>query len=408
MVLSNIINPDQEDEELQVVLPVVAAAIKHNLAAVAGIKDVVIKDLAVAEVIQEELELVREDLHQNLDVDCNDQISEVDSSLDVCDNRGEAEKKPGSASADKIVNDKQQEQDSMLGNVVLEQMGLILEGDELYEIKNITGKGRGMFATRKIYPGEIIVREVPQIILCEEVFLDHDKCERFVEREVNKMSDKQRRRFLSLTDGRGLDSYLGIFYTNDMDWDGDVCLCPTMARANHSCAPNAEFYTRKDIGEQRLVSLCIIEEGEEITISYMAAADEGSDIRSKRQQYLRNLYGFQCSCLACSLQGEALEHNDAVREEIKELQACGIDNLDIQELEHLLKLCDEIKLKISYKLDLIEAMCNKSSSPIDKHYQSVRGLNVAINSYGVDSIRADQWRNRIEMDVFRMLELLYK
>ena len=42
--------------------------------------------------------------------------------------------------------------------------------------------------------GEIIVREVPQIILCEEVFLDHDKCERFVEREVNKMSDKQRRR----------------------------------------------------------------------------------------------------------------------------------------------------------------------------------------------------------------------
>merc|ERR1719187_875373 len=118
-MLSNIINPDQEDEELQVVLPVVAAAIKHNLAAVADIKDVAaavagIKD--VAEVIQEELELVQEDLHKNLDVDCNDQISEVDSSLDVCDNRGEAEKKLGSASEDKIV-DKQQ--DSMLGNVVL-------------------------------------------------------------------------------------------------------------------------------------------------------------------------------------------------------------------------------------------------------------------------------------------------
>jgi len=365
-----------------------------------------IKQNPAVEAIKEELELFHEDINQNRDVD-----SEEDSTADICDCSGEAEKKPGLVANDNGANRKSttnEYQDTMLGNVVLDQMGLILEGDDTYEIKNIPGKGRGMFATRKIYPGEIIVREVPQIILCEEVFLDHDKCERFVEKEVNKMSDKQRRRFLSLTDGRGLDSYLGIFYTNDMDWDGDVCLCPTMARANHSCAPNAEFYTRKDIGEQRLVSLCIIEEGEEITISYMAAADEGSDNRAKRQSYLRNLYGFQCTCLVCSLEGEALEHNDAVREEIKELQACGLDNLDIQELEHLLTLCDEIKLKISYRLELIEAMCNKSSSPLDKHYQSVRALNIAINSYGVDSVRADMWRNRIEMDDFTMLELLYK
>jgi len=392
MVLSNIIKTEPE-EDLQVVLPLAAAV-------------AVIKQKPAVEAVKEELELFHEDINQNLDVD-----SREDSSADICDCSGEPEKKPGLAVDDNGANRKSttnEYQDAIMGNVVLDQMGLILEGDDSYEIKNIPGKGRGMFATRKIYPGEIIVREVPQIILCEEVFLDHDKCERFVEREVNKMSDKQRRRFLSLTDGRGLDSYLGIFYTNDMDWDGDVCLCPTMARANHSCAPNAEFYTRKDIGEQRLVSLCIIEEGEEITISYMAAADEGSDNRAKRQSYLRNLYGFQCTCLVCSLEGEALEHNDAVREEIKELQACGLDNLDIQELEHLLTLCDEIKLKISYRLELIEAMCNKSSSPLDKHYQSVRALNIAINSYGVDSVRADMWRNRIEMDDFTMLELLYK
>ena len=43
-----------------------------------------------------------------------------------------------------------------MGNVVLDQMGLILEGDDSYEIKNIPGKGRGMFATRKIYPGNPI------------------------------------------------------------------------------------------------------------------------------------------------------------------------------------------------------------------------------------------------------------
>jgi hypothetical protein len=40
----------------------------------------------------------------------------------------------------------------------------------------------------------------------------------------------------------------------------------------------------------------------QITISYMPVADEGSDLREVRQDYLREWYGFQCACAECTLQ----------------------------------------------------------------------------------------------------------
>ena len=46
----------------------------------------------------------------------------------------------------------------------------------------------------------------------------------------------------------------------------------------------------------------IIEAGEEVTLNYMAMAEEGSEVREVRQEYLRRLYGFQCTCKACTLQ----------------------------------------------------------------------------------------------------------
>jgi len=163
-----------------------------------------------------------------------------------------------------------------------EDWELPVEGkeDRSFVIKNIPGKGNGMFASKRIYPGEIILREIPLMLVLDEIYSDSEKCEKHLDKLVDKMNDLERRRFLSLWDGRNEDpTYLGRFYTNDMDWDGDICVCPTMARANHSCRPNADFYTRIDLGEQRLVAISMIEEGEEITISYLPSADEGTDIR---------------------------------------------------------------------------------------------------------------------------------
>ena len=93
--------------------------------------------------------------------------------------------------------------------------------------------------------------------------------------------------------------------------DDSAALFPTMARSNHSCTPNSEFITREKLGNNRkdgkykhvihpsiclvssnsnvitipligvqdLVATRSIKEGEEITLSYIPAADEGSDER---------------------------------------------------------------------------------------------------------------------------------
>ena len=77
---------------------------------------------------------------------------------------------------------------------------------------------------------------------------------------------------------------------------------PKMARANHSCRPNAEFIDRPDIGLQLLVVIYVIEAGDEICINYMSMDEEGCDTKEVRQEFLRRFYGFMCCCKACTLQ----------------------------------------------------------------------------------------------------------
>ena len=54
-------------------------------------------------------------------------------------------------------------------------------------------------------------------------------------------------------------------------------------------------------GVQDLVATRTIQVGEEITLSYVPAADEGSDERKVRMDYLLEWYGFKCICRTCSL-----------------------------------------------------------------------------------------------------------
>ena len=73
-----------------------------------------------------------------------------------------------------------------------------------------------------------------------------------------------------------------------------------MARANHSCRPNAEFVTRKDLGVNHLRAIYTIEQGEEVEINYMLMEKEGLEGRAARQAYLKKSYDFQCICSACN------------------------------------------------------------------------------------------------------------
>ena len=121
-----------------------------------------------------------------------------------------------------------------------------------------------------------------------------------------------------------------------MNYGGEAGLFPVMARANHSCCPNADFVSRTDLGEhvqfvqcyeilchqlrqlstdcnreticiiacpgvQLLVATAAITVGEEVFISYLPQCQEGSDVRKVRQNYLKTYYGFRCTCAVCAM-----------------------------------------------------------------------------------------------------------
>merc|ERR1712059_236438 len=114
--------------------------------------------------------------------------------------------------------------------------------------------------------------------------------ENWLDRAVNQLSCQQREVFMCLSDCRNpMDpSYLGRFYTNCMYYDiPSPVVCPIMARANHSCRPNAEFVDRVDLGMNELRAMYVIEAGDEVVINYLAMAEEGLDVREVRQDYLR-------------------------------------------------------------------------------------------------------------------------
>ena len=73
-----------------------------------------------------------------------------------------------------------------------------------YRILPIPGKGQGMVATRKLYPGEVVMTERPLLVVPDTIFRDYSRVEAFIERRINRMSCEDRDRFLGLTDCRNV------------------------------------------------------------------------------------------------------------------------------------------------------------------------------------------------------------
>jgi len=274
-----------------------------------------------------------------------------------------------------------------------------------FKIVEIPCKGSGMIATRKLYPGDVILAEKPVLIVPDAIYSNVEKCEEYLEKEINKMGSVEREFLLNLTDCREKresdyydpSPYCGFFYTNAMTYEDDAAICPTMARANHSCRPNSEFVARVDLGVQHLTANYIINPGDEITINYMAMAEEGSDTKETRQAYLREFYGFQCTCRACTFQGKDLQEDEDLRETIKELQAAGSDNLDPTELEALISKVYQINGKHSYILDLFDLLYRSAQVGSYKMVQyAVHGFTIAVNLYGTGSKEAKEWKNQLD------------
>jgi len=271
----------------------------------------------------------------------------------------------------------------------------------LCTIQGMAGRGIGVVASEKLFPGDLIMAELPLLVMPGPVFDgEAGASEAWLDRATNRLTCPQRELLHGLTDCRhpGEPTCLGRLYTNSMYWGEDIAVCPVMARTNHSCRPNAEFLPRIGLGVNELRAMYVIEAGEEVAINYMAMAEEGSDVREVRQEYLARLYGFECTCGACSLQDAELAADEAAREEVKELQARGAALWLRHELLLVLLFlagASTIHGKLSYTLDILEVCQAATPDQALKLDLCLKGLTLALTIFGPASEEAEEWRERL-------------
>ena len=199
----------------------------------------------------------------------------------------------------------------------------------LYKEASIPGKGTGCIAVKDIKKGNLVLKELPQLLIED----DFDNLHKNAIKSFLKMSLQDQKRYMKLSNlyeedsenwTEGMREILneamsqtngmvfsniskekamkvwGIFKTNT--FTNSVYL--QMSRFNHSCHPNAEMSCHMD-NTADVRALRKINQGEEITICY--TNDTSLWSREERQAELKNVYNFDCNCEGCDAAEEQIQ-----------------------------------------------------------------------------------------------------
>ena len=273
-----------------------------------------------------------------------------------------------------------------------------------YRVREVPGMGRGVFASRQINPGGVILEERPLITLdlnddlelvdglpvgtmvaklksqiqrmdeitSAEILDLHDPSENIRALESEDIDVENERspnmclwKYLNGDDVAS--KMLRIFTCNSVNIcdvkeihsrTGESGLYNHISLVNHSCRPNAQYtWVRDDITKKQVRAMRTIESGEEI-LTYYIGNNFGS--REERREHLLHNSGLLCSCSECSLEGQALEENERLRAEIREkweelkkilYEDVGTDPIEKEEAEMLVRLEQDLRVLVK-KLDI--------------------------------------------------------
>ena len=179
---------------------------------------------------------------------------------------------------------------------------------EAYVLQPIEGKGKGLIATRAIKPGELILSEPP--LFTTASLSNPATFEKDLGAIVKGLSKDGQRTFLSLhNNSPGANPFSNIVRSNGypLGPNSEVgAIFPLVARLNHACRPNAQHAWNEARGVEVVHAVRDIQEGEELTLSYLAGGPS-----TERQGRLKEYFGFDCTCEACSLPAKELKASDA-------------------------------------------------------------------------------------------------
>ncbi|KAI9636721.1 uncharacterized protein MKK02DRAFT_33847 [Dioszegia hungarica] len=178
-----------------------------------------------------------------------------------------------------------------------------------YRLINTPGKGFGLFATRRIAVGELIIREKP-IFVANSVTT--------IEAAVASLADAEKAIFWGLSDSFTPDhpTAVGVFKTNAIPagpTPDSAGIYKVASRLNHSCSPNACHAWAGLTGQEVVHAITDIPAGTEIVVSYHYHMRS----REQRGKELASSFNFICHCVACT--GPLDPASDARRERFHDL-----------------------------------------------------------------------------------------
>jgi len=278
-----------------------------------------------------------------------------------------------------------------------------------YIMAEVPGKGRGLFATRTLDVGEIVVIEKPLVVIQssdnEDIMEVLMNLPPDIKTKMMQMSDQgeadtnlsdflsalmltDQAPMLAETDMKVLVEMMKKFRANMYgapglgDW---TAVFPIICLINHSCSPNVLIVDHQD-EESLEVRVCRrIIEGQEILISYYIFA--GFPLRQERMEMIAEDRFFQCMCELCALSGENLSEDENIRGEIrrldKEMEEDDLSEaLEMEKAEQKLELMDKIEDSVILRFPEHLVSCYKlaeSDNQVSKMVKyKERGLSLAI------------------------------
>ncbi|KAK4622149.1 hypothetical protein CLAFUW4_07084 [Fulvia fulva] len=180
---------------------------------------------------------------------------------------------------------------------------------ESYEIRLTAEKGYGVFATKDIEAGTVILTDA-KIMRIRSTWYKPART-RHILKAFSKLSRLDKDHFMKLHDTESEKKTVrGIFHTNSFGDEETSWVYLSISRFNHACTPNADVGL--DGSEQDCVrATALISAGDGITISYRPDICELWP-RAQRRMILED-WGFICRCSACDRTDYEVKLSDARR-----------------------------------------------------------------------------------------------
>ncbi|KAK7033235.1 SET domain-containing protein [Favolaschia claudopus] len=191
-------------------------------------------------------------------------------------------------------------------------------------VRSSGSKGLGMFASRAITRGELIMRERPIYVAHPSLSILPDQKHSFFISALAGLSPASRNALMLLRNAQpetpDVGMVRGILLTNALaakithlpNAPLFPSVFPTICRANHDCTPNAHYVFCAETFCGQLFALHNMAQGEEITIGYTELAAT----KATRRESLETKYHFVCECSTCCLPPERAAESDRRREVI--------------------------------------------------------------------------------------------